>query len=72
MFTLKFGRKNVGTRRLSRLCQLRKIDVSRFKYNSRIGCIRVTTADSNDELRLAPGNYMSDSTKRERLESKLS
>jgi hypothetical protein len=72
LFTPKFGRKNAGTRRLSRLCQSRKIDVNRFKYNSRIGYIRVTSADSNDELRLAPGNYMSDSTKREKLESKLS
>ena len=72
MFTPKFGRKNTGTRKLSRLCQSRKIDVSRFKYNFGMGYIRVTSADSNDELRLAPGNYMSDSTKKEKLESKLS
>ena len=64
LFTPKFGRKNAGTHRPSRLCQSRKIDVSRFKYNSGIGYIRVTSVDNNDELRLAPGNYMSDSTKR--------
>ena len=72
MFTPKFERKNEGTRMLSRLCQSRKIDVSRFKYNSIIRYIRVTSADINDKLWLALGNYMSDSTKREKLESKLS
>ena len=30
------------------------------------------SADRDDELRLAPGNYILDSTKRERLGSKLS
>ena len=69
MFTLKFGRKNAGTRRLPRLCQSKKIDVS---HDSIIGSLRMTSADSDDELRLAPGNYISDSAKRERLESKLS
>ena len=69
MFTPKFGRKNVGTRRLPRLCQSKKIDVS---HNSIIESLGMTLADSDDELRLALGNYISDFTKRERLESKLS
>ena len=69
MFTPKFGRKNVGTRKLPRMCQSKRIDVS---HDSRIGSLGMMSADSNDELRLAPGNYISDSTKRERLESKLS
>ena len=72
MFTPKFGRKNAGTRRLPRLCQSRRIDVSRFRYDSRIGSLGMTSAKNDDELRLAPGNYISDSAKRERLESKLS
>ena len=72
MFTPKFGRKNVGTRRLPRLCQSRRIDVSQFRYDSRIGSLGMTSADNDDELRLAPGNYISDSAKRERLESKSS
>ena len=72
MFTPKFGRKNTGTRRLSRLCQSRKIDVSRFKYNSRIGYIRVTSADEDGKILLASRRHISDSTKRERLEFKLS
>ena len=72
VFTPKFGRKNAETHRLPRLCQSKKIDVSRFRYNSEIGSLGMTSADSNDELRLAPGNYISDSAKRERLESKLS
>ena len=32
----------------------------------------MTSTDSDDELRLAPGNYILDSTKREILGSKLS
>ena len=69
MFTPKFGRKNARTRRLPRLCQSKKIDAS---HDSVIGSLGMTSADSDDELRLAPGNYISDSAKRERLESKLS
>ena len=72
VFTPKFGRNNVGTRSLPRLCQSRRIDVSRFRYDSGIGSLGMTSADSDDELRLALGNYKSDSAKRERLESKLS
>ena len=72
MFTPKFGRKNVGTRRLPRLCQSRRIDVSRFRYDSGIGSLGMTSAGSDDELQLVLGNYISDSTRRERLESKLS
>ena len=72
MFTPKFGRKNAGTRRLPRLCQSRRIDVSRFKYDSGIGSLGMTSANSDDEIRLAPGNYISDHAKQERLESKLS
>ena len=69
MFTPKFGRKNAETHRLPRLCQSKKIDVS---HDSVIRSLGMTSADSDDELRLAPGNYISDSTKRERLGSKLS
>ena len=69
MFTPKFGRKNAETHRLPRLCQSKKIDVS---HDSIIRSLGMTSVDSDDELRLAPGNYISDSTKRERLESKLS
>ena len=69
MFTPKFGRKNARTRRLPRLCQSKKIDVN---HDSVIGSLGMTSADSNDELRLAPGNYISNSAKRERLESNLS
>ena len=69
MFTPKFGRKNAGTRMLPRLCQSKRIDVS---HDSRIGSLGMTPADSDDELWLAPGNYISDYAKRERLESKLS
>ena len=72
VFTPNFGRKNAGTRRLPRLCQSRRIDVSRFKYDSGIGSLGMTSANSDDELWLAPGNYISDSAKRKRLESKLS
>ena len=72
VFTPKFGKKNTGTRKLPRLCQSRRIDVSRFRYDSGIRSLRMTSADSVDELRLLPGNYISDSTKKERLESKLS
>ena len=72
MFTPKFGRKNAETRRLPRLCQSRRIDVSRFRYDSGIKSLGMTLADSNDELRLALGNYISDSAKGERSESKLS
>ena len=71
VLTPKFRRKNVGSHRLPRLCQSRRVDVSRFRYNSGIGYISVTSTDNNDELRLAPEDYISDSTKRERLESKL-
>ena len=69
MFTPKFGRKNAGTRRLPRLCQSKRIDVS---HDSGIGSLGMTSVDSDDELRLAPGNYILDSAKKERLESKLS
>ena len=72
VFTPKFGRKNMGTRRLPRLCQSRRIDVSRFRYDSGIGSLGMTSADSDDELWLELGNYISDSAKKERLESKLS
>ena len=72
VFTPKFGRKNVGTHMLPRLCQSRRIDVNRFRYDSGIGSLGMTSMDSDDELRLAPGNYILDSAKRERLESKLS
>ena len=72
VFTPNFGRKNAGTRRLPRLCQSRRIDVNRFRYDSGIGSLGMTSADSDDELRLVPGNYILDSAKRERLESKLS
>ena len=64
VFTPKFGKKNAGTRRLPRLCQSRRIDVSRLRYVSRIRSLGMTSADSDDELRLAPGNYISDSAKR--------
>ena len=67
MFTPKFRRKNAGTPRLPRLCQSRRIDVSRFRYDSGIGSLGMMSADSDDELRLVPGNYISDSTKGERL-----
>ena len=60
------------TRELPRLCQSRRINVSRFRYDSRIGSLGMMSADSDDELQLAPGNYISDSAKRETLESKLS
>ena len=69
MFTPKFGRKNVGTSRLPRLCQSKKIDVS---HDSGIGSLGMMSADSDDELWLAPGNYISNSIKREILEFKLS
>ena len=72
MFIPKFRRKNAETHGLPRLCQSRRIDVSRFRYDSGIGSLGMTSADSDDELRLAPGNYISDSAKRERLESNLS
>ena len=72
VFTPKFGRRNAGTHRLLRLCQSRSIDVSRLRYDSRIGSLGMTLADSDDELRLAPGDNISGSIKRERLESKLS
>ena len=49
-----------------------RIDISWFRYDSRIRSLWMTSADSDDELRLAPGNNISDSTKRERLGSKLS
>ena len=49
-----------------------RIDISWFRYDSRIGSLWMTSADSDDELRLMSGNYISDSTKRERLGSKLS
>ena len=65
----KIWEKSVGTHRLPRLCQSKRIDVS---HDSGIGSLGMTSVDSDDELRLAQGNYISDSTKRERLESKLS
>ena len=69
VFAPKNRRKNAGTRRLPRLCQSKKIDAS---HDSVIGSLGITLANSDDELRLALGNYISDFTKRERLESKLS
>ena len=63
MFTPKFGKKNTGTRKLPRLFQSRRIDVSQFRYDSRIESLGMTSVDSDDELRLALGNYISDSTK---------
>ena len=35
-----------------------KIDISWFKYDSGIGSLGMTSADSDDKLRLAPGNYI--------------
>ena len=58
LFTPKFGRKNTGTRRLPTLCQSRRIDVSRFRYDSGIRSLGMTSADSDDELRLALGNHI--------------
>jgi hypothetical protein len=76
VFTPKFGRR---TRELAGFqdyanqgINCMKIAISRFGYDSGIGSLGMTSADSDDKLRLAPGNYISDSAKRERLESKLS
>ena len=44
-----------------------RIDISWFRYDSGIGSLWMTSADSNNELWSALGNYMSDSTKREKI-----
>ena len=76
MFTPKFGEKSAGTQNFQNHANQRidciRIDVSRFRYDSRVGSLWMTSADSDDELWLALGNYTPDSTKRERLGSKLS
>ena len=76
VFTPKIGEKNAGTRS-SQNCvdqgiDCIRIDINWFRYDSRIGSLWMTSVDSDDELWLALGNYMSGSTKRERLGSKLS
>ena len=61
----------MGTRWLPKLRQsrnrLRKDRISRFRYESGIGSLGMMSADSNDELWLATGNYISDSTKKGRV-----
>ena len=49
-----------------------RIDISWFRCDTRIDSLWMTSADNDDELQLASGNYISDSTKGERLGSKLS
>ena len=67
----KFWEEKRGNSKLPRLCQsrnrLRKDRISRFRYESGIGSLGVTSADSDDELRLATENYIQDSTKKRRV-----
>ena len=72
----KIGEKNVGTRSFQNCVNQGidciRIDISWFRYDSGVRSLWMTSADSDDELRLAPGSYILDSTQRERLVSKLS
>ena len=67
MFIPKFGEKNMGTQSFQNCVDqgldCMKIDISRFRGNPRIGSLWMTSADSDDELRLATENHVSDSTK---------
>ena len=76
VFTPKFGSRTRELVGFQDCCNQEidcvKIDISWFRHDSGIGYFGMTSADSDDELRLAPGNYMQDSTKREMLWSKLS
>ena len=76
VFTPKFGRR---TRELAGFqdcanqgIDCMRIDISRFRCDTRIGSLWMTSADNDDELWLASGRYISDSTKGKRLGSKLS
>ena len=75
LFTPKFGRR---TRELTGFqdCANQgvdwvRIDTCQVECDTRIGSLRMTSADNDDEIWLAYRRYISDSTKGERLESKL-
>ena len=76
MFTPKFGRRMREFKGFQDYANQGidciRIDISLFRYDSGIGSLWMTSVDSDGELWLAPGNYISDSIKRERLGSKLS
>ena len=60
VFTQKFGKKDAGTRKLLRLCHQGidciRIDISWFRCGTRISSLWMTSADNDNELRLASGN----------------
>ena len=71
MFTPKFGRR---TRELASFqnyanqgIDCMRISISRFRYDPRIGSLVMTPVDSDDELQLALGNYISDSAKKAKI-----
>ena len=49
-----------------------RVDISRFGCDTGIGSLWMTSANNDDEIWLASRRYISNSTKGERLESKLS
>ena len=75
MFTPKFGKKNAGTRsfqdRVNQGIDFIRIDIGWFRCGTRIGSLRMTSADNDNKLRWRQEIHIR-LYKRERLGSKLS
>jgi len=60
VFTPKFGKKNMGTRSIqdyvNQGINYIRIDISSFRGDAGIGSLQMTSADNDNELRLASGN----------------
>ena len=60
MFTPKFEKKNARTQSfqdyVNQGIDCIRIDISSFKYDTEIGSLRMTSADNDNELRLASEN----------------